>query len=496
MQKVFENPSKIEALVKQKYGIPDFLMMENAALAIKNLILTLSKTPCASCIILCGKGNNGGDGYALARLLTDRASKITPLVFCLEQPTAPEAITQFNMCKKMGIKFISQKDLFEQLAESDFIIDCLYGTGFRGDLSPKIQKLITAANNSKAIRIACDIPTALAFNANYTVTMGEQKLKLFSDAAKQACGKIIVAPLGMDRELFESIVPESKVPAYLIESQDIKLPARTNKAAHKGTYGHTAVMAGEKSGASILCATAAMNFGSGLTTIIKRPKANLSQFKISPELMISEPDKNNAPQIPAKTSCLVYGPGVEEITEQDLHTIQNWFENKNTKNPAAVFDAGVFGNKLFTTLLSNLNKRTDSRIILTPHLLELTRFCKNFKQFENITVQELTDNPELKIKIGNKLNSLFPNTTVVIKSANTFITSGGKSYIVSDGAPSLAKGGSGDVLAGMIASLLAQGYSCKDAAITGCEAHALKSKRIGEEAWDLSPMRLIKEMSL
>ncbi len=492
MQKVFENPSKIEALVKQKYGIPDFLMMENAALALKNLILSLSKTPDSRCVILCGKGNNGGDGYALARLLSGKSNQIIPLVFCLESPTAPEAITQFNMCKKMGIKFISQKSLFDELTKANFIIDCLYGTGFKGELSQKVQKLITAANNSNAIRIACDIPTALAFNANYTVTMGEQKLKLFSDKAKNVTGKILVATLGMDRDLFESIIPETKVPAYLIETQDIKLPARTNKAAHKGTYGHTAVMAGEKSGASILCATSAMDFGSGLTTIIKRPNANLSQFKISPELMISELDKNNEPQLPAKTSCLVFGPGVEEITPQDINLIQSWFENKNTKNPAAVFDAGVFGSTAFATLLTTLNKRADSRIILTPHLLELVRFCKNFKQFENITVQELAENPELKIKIGNKLNGNFPNTTIVIKSANTFIASGGKTYIIQDGVPSLAKGGSGDVLAGMIASLLAQGYSCKDAAITACQAHALKAKRLGEQSWDLSPMRLIR----
>ena len=119
MQKVFENPSKIEALVKQKYGIPDFLMMENAALALKNLILSLSKTPGSRCVILCGKGNNGGDGYALARLLSDKSNQIIPLVFCLESPTAPEAVTQFNMCKKMGIKFISQKSLFDELTKAN-----------------------------------------------------------------------------------------------------------------------------------------------------------------------------------------------------------------------------------------------------------------------------------------------------------------------------------------------------------------------------------------
>ena len=305
MQKVFDNPSKLESLAKQKFGFPDFIMMENAALSMKKLLLELSPAPHTQCLILCGKGNNGGDGYALARLIY---GELEPLVFCLEQPAAPEAKKQYEMCRKLGIKFVSKKQLPEFSKNAGFIIDCLYGTGFKGELSPAVSKIISDANKSKAIRIACDIPTALAFNAHYTVTMGEQKLQLFSDKAKQVCGNIIVAPLGLDRAAFENVIPASKVPAYLITDDDINLPVRKNKAAHKGTYGHTAVMAGEKSGAAIICATAAMNFGSGLTTLIKRPSSNLSQFKISPELMISEPNSKNDIVIPAKTTCLVFGP--------------------------------------------------------------------------------------------------------------------------------------------------------------------------------------------
>lgn len=91
------------------------------------------------------------------------------------------------------------------------------------------------------------------------------------------------------------------------------------------------------------------------------------------------------------------------------------------------------------------------------------------------------------------MNKLFPNTTLVIKSANTFIASGGQIFIITDGAPSLAKGGSGDVLAGMIAALLSQGYSAKDAAITACEAHALIGKNHGEDAYDLSPEKMYED---
>ena len=514
MQKIFDNPSKLESLVKQKYGFPDFIMMENAALSIKNLILELSeqKTPAPDtlpvCLILCGKGNNGGDGYALARMLY---GQLQPLVYSLEAPVATEAIKQYEICKKMGITFVSQKKLFEILRGCDsgskknnakqtpqtpfFIVDCLYGTGFKGQPSPSVQKILDTANKATATRIACDIPTALAFNADYTVTMGEHKLQLFSDRAKQVAGKIIVAPLGIDHSLFEDTLPASKVPAHLITPEDIKLPVRTNKAAHKGTYGHTAIFAGEKAGASIICATAAMNFGSGLTSLIRRPQTNLGQFKISPELMISELGKDNLLKIPGKTTSLVFGPGIEKINKEDLNQIKNWFLDKQNKTPSAVFDAGVFGNKDFIQMLELINQHPNARIVLTPHLLELTRLCQSLKIFPGITVRELAENPELKIKIGKKLNSLFPQTTLVIKSANTFIAGAGQTYIINDGTPALAKGGSGDVLAGMIAALLAQGYTAKDAAITACEAHALAAQKNGAGSYSLTPLKLIKLIS-
>ena len=481
MDKVFDNPSQLEALVKQKFGFPDFMMMENAALAIKNLITS-------DCIILCGKGNNGGDGYALARLIK---GELNPLVYCLEPPAAAEAKTQYEMCRKLGITFLSKTNLIKKLNDKAnppaFIVDCLYGTGFKGELTGDAAKIVELANKTKAIRIACDIPTALTFNADYTVTMGEHKLQLFSDKAKKVCGNIIVAPLGMDRALFENTAPAPA--AFLITKQDCMLPLRTNKAAHKGTYGHTAVFAGEKSGAAIISATAAMYFGSGLTTIIKQEASNLEQFKISPELMLSD-------TIPPKTTCIVLGPGSNKLQPQTASAIQEWWFNEKTKAPAAVFDAGMFGDTEFVKLLKKLNTRKDSRIVLTPHLAELTRFCESESSkspaLSNITVEQLADCPELKIQLGKTLTKKFPKTTLVIKSANTFICSAGQTFIVTDGAPSLAKGGSGDVLSGMIAALLAQGYTAKDAAITGCEVHALAGTAHGAQAYDLSPMRIIE----
>lgn len=516
MQRVFANPTEVEKIAKKTYGIPDFLMMENAAACMHDLILSLwqnkNTKDCqeAKVLIVCGKGNNGGDGYALARKLQGKADIS---LYCFEEPGSSEAAVQFEMCKKLGICFLQKEDLVKKICDFDFIVDCLYGTGFHGELKAQAAEIIQVLNDpthqsSQVIKIACDIPSGIdvhgnlatspaspqpqCFQADYTISMGTQKLCFYSDLAKQVCGKIIVANLGLDRNKFEQANESSSL--YLIEKEDIKLPLRKNASAHKGTYGHTAVFAGEKSGAAIIAATAAMNFGSGLTSLVKTNNSNLEQFKISPELMISE-------SIPAKATSLVFGSGFDAFPQSDFTRFMDWFESK--ENPAVVFDAGILNAPDFISQLAEMNKKQNAQIVLTPHLLEFSRFCKNLNLKEvDCSIEALSKSLETKIKLGKMITALFPNTTLVVKSANTFIfTAHGirepnETYIIADGCPSLAKGGSGDVLAGMIAALLAQGYTAAQATITACEVHALSSANtsgFGKEAFDLTPEKLINQ---
>ena len=480
MEKVFSNPSELEKSAKEKYGIPPFLMMENAAKALADFVFDFEP---ASILILCGKGNNGGDGYALARLLQD---KCEVSLLSLEEPAAEEAKTQYEMCQKLGMQI--SKEWPD--CRPSVIVDCLYGTGFHGQLSSETKALLDKANKAKAIRIACDIPSGLYFNADYTVTMGSQKLALYSDKAKDVCGKIIVADLGIAKEKFENPIAERsrsiegllETTTYLITPSDITLPYRKKRAAHKGTYGHTAVMCGEKSGAAILAASSAMNFGSGLTSLVRTlENSDLTQFKLSPSLMLSD-------SIPKKTSCLLAGSGFTGYSEETAKKIEYWFSSQ--KNPAAVFDAGFLTAAQFPELLKKLDRIENSRIILTPHLAEFSSLVKNLLG-EEASVSLLAEDPDTKIKLGQKINELYPNTTVIIKSANTFIASSGKTYIITDGPQNLAKGGSGDILAGMTASLLAQGYSEKDAAITAAEHHALTARSLNSEAYNLTPEKLL-----
>ena len=237
-----------------------------------------------------------------------------------------------------------------------------------------------------------------------------------------------------------------------------------------------------------------MKFGSGLTTIINHTGSELSQFKISPGLMVSQ-------KLPEKTSCILLGPGVLAHNLSDTQMIGDYFRNGKPKH-TAVFDAGVFSMKDYIEEIKTYSQEPSNQIVLTPHLSELQRFLKTVKELypevsyteDDITIESLANSPETKVKIGRQINLLFPSAALIMKSANTFIAYQGKTYIIADGSQNLAKGGSGDILAGMIAALLAQGYSAIDAAITACEHHALTARNLGSENYNLTPEELISNI--
>lgn len=517
MIKVFNNPAEAEKIVKQEFSIPPFLMMENAAKFTADFII---KKKVKKVIILCGKGNNGGDGFAISRLLCTYDKNIDITLLVPELPASQEAKTQFEICKKLKIpakiknqvlpfitKIFCNKSDFQktQSFTDDFlifpknetaIIDCLFGTGFHGELSAEHKQIFDILNSTKSLKIACDIPSALYFNADFTITMGIYKTSLFSDKAKNVCGKIILANLGLPRRIFESFtVPD----AFLTEKSDLQLPYRTKKSSHKGTYGHACIFACQKSGAGIIAASAAVNFGSGLTSVLQTENSNLSQFKISPELMICT-------TIPKKTNAVLFGSGFEgeAIPNSVFSSVLKWAES--TENPGIVLDAGIFNCNNFCSFLQNLCKNQNAKIVLTPHLLEFNKLILKIKENvlnsgncdffpfgdDDFSVKTLAENAEQKIAVIKYFIKLYPAVTLIVKSANTFIASENQIFICNNGTQNLAKGGSGDVLAGMTVSLLAQGYSAKNAALNAVQAHAAASKKFGAKAFNLTPKKLIK----
>lgn len=503
MKSVYIDSSVPEKTAKGNFGFPEFIMMENAAAALEKEVrsvfgtLNLSEDS-KSVLILSGTGNNGGDGYALARRL---CGSLPVTVYSAGEPKTREAAMQKSMADSCGVKITDSVDevLFELKKINGVIIDCLYGTGFHGTLNETVEKIIEAANDCNAYRIACDIPSGidrngivacvgngkkLAFCAGTTVTMGALKTALFSDVAKDFCGKIVVAELGLSSEKFCSCADPD---AFLLEKDDIKLPFRTKKSAHKGDFGHAVFVMGEKAGAAVIAGTAALSFGAGLVTELDSGLCG-TNFMMNPELMISD-------FMPERASAVLLGSGLGR-SEKSFAVAERVFEKVcKMKNISLVLDADFFYYEKIKDVLERLNSIPGSRVILTPHPKELHELLLRTSVIEPVGITKKTDVSFLdvcanRLEYARQFAERFPNLVLVSKGADSYIFAGRNCFICDRGTSALAKAGSGDVLAGLCTALLAQGYSALEAAKTAVFAHAEAVHGL-ERNYECTPLKLV-----
>ena len=251
-------------------------------------------------IVFCGRGNNGGDGYALSRRIFGKVKNV--LVVSFGEPATEEAALQKKMCLSVGVRITGAEEWSGIVQDSlnlssfDVIVDCIFGTGFHGVLPQDAKSALEWANVQPAVRVACDVPSGMCFAADKTVTMGALKKILYEDRSKDFVGEIVTAGLGISSEIFESCAAPD---AYIIEENDVKLPLRTKKSVHKGDFGHVCVVLGEKAGAGIIAGTAALRFGAGFATVLQN-EFSARNFALSPELMVSA-------SFPEKTTAVLHG---------------------------------------------------------------------------------------------------------------------------------------------------------------------------------------------
>lgn len=487
MYKLYENVKPLEQYVSRKYGLAENIMIENAAAALEQEVRLHAGTENAPVCVFCGSGNNGADGYAFARRI---AGEIPVSVYCAAEPESEDCIKQHATAAAAGVRFVSRASFLRELAAYGIVVDCIYGTGFHGTLDGKIAGLIEKINNASCFRIACDIPSGidkfgavattsadkpLAFSADVTVTMGARKTALYSDAAKDFCGCIRCAGIGVSSALFESGVPD----AYLLAPSDMKLPVRTRKSVHKGDFGHAAVLAGEKEGAAVIAGTAALNFGAGLVTLVDLLTNRRTAFKIPPELMCGT-------ELPANTTAVLLGSGLGRSDYGAVKIVEQWLAAHKTAG--LVLDADMFYYGGIMQLLDALAENClHARVVLTPHPKEFQSLM-NLCALGDYTIQQIAVG---RLSYVKKFTARFPHTVLVLKGANTVISCRSGIFISTEGRPCLAKAGSGDVLAGFICALLAQGYSAEDAAVTGVLAHGCASQHAAS-SYSMTPLKLIE----
>ncbi|PDX34587.1 NAD(P)H-hydrate epimerase [Helicobacter pylori] len=461
MLSVYEKGNALDKRALEEWLLSEDILMENAAMALERAVLQNASLG-AKVIILCGSGDNGGDGYALARRL---AGRFRVLVFEMKLAKSPMCQLQKERAKKVGVVIKAWEEKNEDL-ECDVLIDCVVGSAFKGELEPFLD--FESLSQKARFKIACDIPSGIdskgrvdkrAFKADLTISMGAIKSCLLSDRAKDYVGELKVGHLGVFNPIYE--IPTD---TFLLEKSDLKLPLRDKKNAHKGDYGHAHVLLGKHSGAGLLSALSALSFGSGVVSV-QALECEITSSNKPLELVFCE-------NFPNFLSAFALGMGLENIPKDF---------NKWLGLAPCVLDAGVFYHK---EVLQALEKE----VILTPHPKEFLSLLKSVGI--NISMLELLDN---KLEIARDFSQKYPKVVLLLKGANTLIAHQGRTFINILGSVALAKAGSGDVLAGLIVSLLSQHYTPLDAAINASLAHALASLEF-KNNYALTPLDLIEKI--
>lgn len=480
----------IDHRASSEYGIPSLLLMENAGIRVVEVIEEMLGTPQGkNVVVLAGKGNNGGDGLVITRHLLNAGVHVDTFLLCREAEMTADSLVNYKiLCRmKAGLfALYAEEDLDKlmlSLLSCDLIVDALYGIGFKGGLNDFESRIVKMVNWSKTPVVAVDIPSGVeadtgrvngdAVMATHTVSFALPKIGMVIEPGKNYCGTLSVADISIPRILLE----QSTLKNNLLNDSMIKpFIKRRQPESHKGTYGHTLVLGGSTgmSGAVIMTAAAALRTGSGLVTAAV-PKSLLPVVDTSLSEVISVPlPENNdgtialeaLPQIESllgKVSVCAMGPGLSAYS--DALALIHFILQKS--GVPLVIDADGLN-----ALQGNLDilKNHQVPLVLTPHPGEMARLTGR-------SINEIQNN---RIEIARDFAQSW-GLTLVLKGNNTVIaSSNGEIYINTNGNPGMATGGSGDVLCGIISSLISQGLKPMIAAVVGVYLHGLAGDRAAE----------------
>lgn len=469
MVKIFspEQVRKADSYTIINEPIASIDLMERAAGACVSWFNKYQNQNAEKVIVFCGPGNNGGDGMVIARKLHEQKIKVTAIIPDETAAFSPDFATNLERAKISNVDIQTYESLnVNLLGENTLIFDALFGSGLSKPLEGKYKELVELINKSECITISIDIPSGLyagkpsdmskntVVKSDYTLSFQFPKLSFLFPENEYFVGSWHVLPIGLHPEFIQS----EPCRDFLIEFDDVKSMLKPRaKFSHKGTFGHTLLIGGSKGkiGAAVLMSKACLHSGAGLVTA-HLPGCGYSILQTAvPEVMVStDADENECSQLPKTEpySAIAAGPGLG-ISKATANMLKHLIQEASVP---LVLDADALNiladNK---TWLAFLPKGT----ILTPHPGEFARLAgKTTNSFERL---EILRNFCIKY-----------NLNIVLKGANTVICSPlGNCYFNPTGNPGMATGGSGDVLTGLIAGLLAQGYNPTEACILGTYLH-------------------------
>ncbi len=449
----------------QKLEVPSLELMEHAAQACVQ-VLEDEKVDLSHVCVVCGSGNNGGDGFAIARILQNNRYSVE--TFCVGNPEhyTEETQEQMHRLQECGGKItygMPQEDSYS------VIIDAVFGVGLSRKVEGRYRQVIEQMNRMRGTKFAVDIPSGLsattgcilgcAFKADYTVTFQLKKIGLELSQGRTMAGRVIVPDIGISTD---SICEDQEI--VRTAGKDIyrkMLPDRPEDS-NKGTYGRLLVIAGSKgmAGAAYLNAHAAYMTGAGLVRIYTSSDNREILQTLLPEAVITTYEEYNKEELLslltwADSVCIGSGLGMSRLSEKILKTVIEY-----VKVPCLIDADGL---NLLAENKNYLNQMAERRFVITPHMKEMSRLT-------GTPVEELKAD---RIQILKDFISRY-RITCVLKDSRTLIASEEKGIRMNlTGNSAMAKAGSGDVLAGVISGWMVQGKEAEDAAELGTYIHGL-----------------------
>jgi len=473
---------EIDRLTIEKYGIPGLVLMENAGRASADVLLD-NFAYAEKVAIFAGGGNNGGDGFVIARHLISEGLDVDTYIVSHPKKYKGDALTNYKALVKTGGNIVELKDNLRKYKQADIIVDALFGTGLDREVTGFYKKVIEFINSQGVPTLAVDLPSGLDANTGYplstailadiTVTFVLPKLGISIYPGVEYAGEIYVADITTPNFL------EDDIPYELLSSESVdEILMPRYEDTHKGTYGHLFILAGSpgKSGAAALAALGAQRSGTGLVTVgipkslnpIMEQKTTEAMTEPLPETDLETfglVSLDRAMEIAKeKKTAIAIGPGISTTRE----TQEFLYEIIRNSNLPMLIDADAI-----TLVAENpeILKEAKAPIVLTPHPGEMAKLAR-------ISTEEVQAD-----RIGVALDfSAKYNVYLVLKGARSIIsTPEGEIFINTTGNAGMASGGMGDVLTGIIGGFLAQRLDPVDACKLGVFAHGLAGDLVAHE---------------
>jgi len=466
----------------ERHDIPGYALMRVAAAAAFDQLL--KRWPATRrIVVVCGGGNNGGDGFALASLAASAGLQVA--LVALQPPRigseAAQAAADWSAAGGCSL------DAETQMPEGDVYVDAIFGIGFKGAPEGAARSWTERMNSSGRPIVALDVPSGVdadcgnvpgtAIRADLTVTFVANKRGLFTGAARNCCGDIVLADLGLPEAVFATTLPE----ASLLSEDALRLLPPRDIDVHKGNFGHVLALGGDAGmgGAIRLTSEAALRVGAGLVSVATRSENVAALNSARPELMVHGVyGPQEVESLLQRASVIAIGPGLGQRAWG--HAL--WHAALDAGKPG-VFDADALN------LLARDRRQLPANTVLTPHPGEAARLLG----IDTAAVN--ADRFAAALSIARNYGAV-----AILKGAGSLIAAPtGEIAVCPWGNPGMASGGMGDVLTGVIAGLLAQGLSAWDAACAGVALHAraadvaTHSGQAGMIASDLfAPLRALR----